>query len=274
MLNGFTHVWVANKHPFFLSDGGRYIIILEIDSLLPIWYPQMENSRELLGTFEFWENIFKERCGVYINPSFEICLDTKLYRPFKRPLPEVSSPRGRPSKSVVAVNVEPDPIGEPKVLAPPTPDMDEVEEMARTREPVVREDEELSEIPPDIFGEGYPIEEEEWNKDDHEIFDKEILRCDDNEEDVPPPPAPMIGPLDHRPVRITQRQKARSKMHLMSHNEFVEDCVGCQAKARNKKHFKGAFDRSDERHEHTVTMDQVSLTDVDGTLGIGNYRYA
>ena len=36
----------------------------------------------------------------------------------------------------------------------------------------------------------------------------------------------------------------------------------------------GAFDRDNPDYDKTVTVDQVSCTDLDGTLGIGRYRYA
>ena len=37
MLAGFTFVWVAGKQPCYISPGGRYIVILEIDELCPVW---------------------------------------------------------------------------------------------------------------------------------------------------------------------------------------------------------------------------------------------
>ena len=72
MLKGFIHVWCSKKYPCFLSHGSRYIIIFDVDNLTPIWSPDMETSRELLGTFSFWDNIFRERCGVYINENSQI----------------------------------------------------------------------------------------------------------------------------------------------------------------------------------------------------------
>ena len=68
--------------------------------------------------------------------------------------------------------------------------------------------------------------------------------------------------------------EARSIFHCFDHGKFNERCPGCQAKIRNRKHFKGAFERNSMEYEHTVTMDQVSLTDLDGTLGHGRWRYA
>ena len=45
------------------------------------------------------------------------------------------------------------------------------------------------------------------------------------------------------------------------------------AKSRAKKHFRKAFQKDDDHHKDEVTMDQVTMTDFNGTLGIGNYRY-
>ena len=67
---------------------------------------------------------------------------------------------------------------------------------------------------------------------------------------------------------------AQSKYHLLDHYEYNPDCLGCQAKARNKKHFKGAFDRDNAEYDKVVSMDQVTMADLDGTLGIGGFRYA
>ena len=74
--------------------------------------------------------------------------------------------------------------------------------------------------------------------------------------------------------RSEQARKTRTKFHLLDHRENLAECPGCQAKVRNKPHYKGAFERSAEDHSTTVTMDQVSMTDVDGTMGVGGFRYA
>jgi hypothetical protein len=87
---------------------------------------------------------------------------------------------------------------------------------------------------------------------------------DREEVDCPPPPT----------APSTYRRKAQSKFHMLDHADYNPQCPGCNAKARNKKHYRGAFQRDDERYANVVTMDQVGLTDVEGTLGIGKYRYA
>lgn len=61
------------------------------------------------------------------------------------------------------------------------------------------------------------------------------------------------------------RQLAQSKFHLPGHLEYNPECLGCQAKARNKKHYKSAFDRNNEEYANVVSMDQVNMTYLDGT---------
>ena len=53
----------------------------------------------------------------------------------------------------------------------------------------------------------------------------------------------------------------------------VTQCLGCQAKARNKKHVKGSFQRVHPDHRDIITVDQVGMADIDGTVGIGGYTY-
>ena len=60
----------------------------------------------------------------------------------------------------------------------------------------------------------------------------------------------------------------------MDHYEYNPECLDCQAKARNKKHYKGSFQRDDPDYQRVMTMDQVTMTDLDGTLGIGGFKYA
>lgn len=82
MLAGFSSVWITGKHPCFVSPGSQYIIIFCLEGVLPIWSPSMESSDEMLGTFEFWHNCFKERCDIYINSNGEVCLDIPAPRSY------------------------------------------------------------------------------------------------------------------------------------------------------------------------------------------------
>lgn len=100
--------------------------------------------------------------------------------------------------------------------------------------------------------------------------------------DAPPPPIASEAVSDEIKAREElkkqrkrdSRRLAQSKYHLLDHYEYNPDCLGCQAKARNEKHFKGAFDRDNAEYEKVVSMDKVTMADLDGTLGIGGFRYA
>ena len=72
MCCGFSFLWVTGKQPCFISHGGKHIVIFEIEGLVPVWGPHFETSDEFLGTFLLKDNIFHERCRVYINESYEI----------------------------------------------------------------------------------------------------------------------------------------------------------------------------------------------------------
>ena len=65
----------------------------------------------------------------------------------------------------------------------------------------------------------------------------------------------------------------KSLGHLLTHSPAIPDCSGCMARKKAKKHFRKSFDRDDSKHEDEITLDQVTMTDFAGTLGIGNFRY-
>ncbi len=72
---------------------------------------------------------------------------------------------------------------------------------------------------------------------------------------------------------IREQMRARGLDHLLDHTPYCSSCEGCLAKSRAKKHFKGAFQRSDDKHKMMVTMDQLTLADVEGTMGLGGFKY-
>lgn len=69
MLAGFTFIWVAGKQPCYISPGGRYIVILEIDELCPVWGPHHETGHEFYGTYELADDFFFERCGISLGTT-------------------------------------------------------------------------------------------------------------------------------------------------------------------------------------------------------------
>ncbi len=67
---------------------------------------------------------------------------------------------------------------------------------------------------------------------------------------------------------------SKTKKHCMLHSPPCMGCDGCIAKSRQKQHYKGAFARQDAKYEHVVTMDQLTLIDVENTIGLGGYKSA
>ena len=78
------------------------------------------------------------------------------------------------------------------------------------------------------------------------------------------------------PPEITWRQRAKRKTHCFLHDGSNPHCPGCQAKSRDKRHYKGSFDVHRATHSTSViiTMDQVTLADNEGQVGIGDVKYA
>ena len=285
MLQGFTHVWVSKKYPCFISPGSRYIVIFDLDGVLPIWSPAMDTQRtEYLGSWHFWKNAFRDRCGIFINPSGEVCLDIVAPKDFYAE----DEKHGSSSGLFIAPVVQPAykaTVGQ--VLGRKTSNQDELHEMMRElNEPRVS-------VPICVNARDSKTQ----NIDLESVFQEvgETWASTSLEEDGGSSPfmqgespglvaeqinleAPNSGsssdPGLNTEKKVTLRKIAKSKNHLLLHKDFNPECPGCQAKARNRKHFKGSFDRNNPRYADTISMDQVSLTDVDGTLGIGNYRYA
>ena len=53
------------------------MVVFDVDGLFPIWYLEMEDAEEQLGTFAFWTNCFQERCGIDITPRGQVCVDVR-----------------------------------------------------------------------------------------------------------------------------------------------------------------------------------------------------
>ena len=72
---------------------------------------------------------------------------------------------------------------------------------------------------------------------------------------------------------VKDRQRARTIEHLMTHQPPCATCEGCQARARQKKHYKGTFEASPKNRSMIITMDQVTFQDFDYTVGTGGFKY-
>lgn len=72
---------------------------------------------------------------------------------------------------------------------------------------------------------------------------------------------------------VEDRKRARTIEHLMDHQPPCATCEGCQARARQKKHYKGSYDASEKDRSMIVTMDQVNIQGFDYTARYGGSRY-
>ena len=59
---------------------------------------------------------------------------------------------------------------------------------------------------------------------------------------------------------------------IVTHTPFNKFCQGCMAQARDKPHCKGSFDKKDDK-AGIITMDQMTVTEVNQPLGVGGYKY-
>jgi len=101
--------------------------------------------------------------------------------------------------------------------------------------------------------------------------DAELWENPPDATEVPPAPEPLSDETMRETASSAHR--ARSLCHLLTHSPPNPHCAGCMAKRKAKKHFRNSFRRW-EKKPNEVTMDQVTMADLDGTLGIGLYRYA
>ena len=83
LFGGFTFVWVESKLPCFISYGGRYVIVFDIDGVIPSYDPECETKDDLLGTFEASLNCFLDQCGIFINDQGRFCLDLPIQANFR-----------------------------------------------------------------------------------------------------------------------------------------------------------------------------------------------
>ena len=72
---GFSHIWVNKRFPVLISPGQRYIIIFDLDGVLPVYSGQLEDSKNMFGTFDLYRNAFRECAGIILNHAGRIELD-------------------------------------------------------------------------------------------------------------------------------------------------------------------------------------------------------
>ena len=71
---------------------------------------------------------------------------------------------------------------------------------------------------------------------------------------------------------VDDRKRARTIEHLMTHSPPCATCEGCQARARQKKHYKGAFAKSSKDRSMIITMDQLTVQDFDYSAGYAGFK--
>ena len=68
MWAGTTLIWVGTKYPCWISASGRYLVIMDLDGLCPIYDSRCETeSHSEAGTYELSLNRFMEACGLVLN---------------------------------------------------------------------------------------------------------------------------------------------------------------------------------------------------------------
>ena len=103
-----------------------------------------------------------------------------------------------------------------------------------------------------------------------------VVQVEGNVEATSEAPGPVpVSTLTDEEIRdlASRRKRMRSLGHLLTHSPAISDCPGCMARSKAKKHFRKSFEKDDVKHHDEVTLDQVTMTDFNGTLGIGNFRY-
>ena len=178
MHAGFHFLWIGYKYQCFLSPDGRYIIIFEMELNTPIWSPAIENQdQKLLGTFEFWNNCFRERCGIFINKDAQICLDVEFnFRYYNKLESHRSSAYVAKTQDIPATQIEQD---LPQDLCDPTQEehtqmLSDIESEHEDKDVARAEN---SEGPSDA----------DWIAIEAALSDKEQSNQSDNQA-VPPPP--------------------------------------------------------------------------------------
>ena len=82
-----------------------------------------------------------------------------------------------------------------------------------------------------------PAEGEEVEAD---IVPLDVDGADDAAAIEPPPPKPAE---ESDVFNLREKLYANSKLHCLTHTPFKKFCQGCMAKARDKPHYKGSFDK-------------------------------
>lgn len=87
MRAGMSFISVRRRFPAFIPEHMKYIVILDLDGVIPIYNQNLECSGGRgLGALDLSLNAFKESCGIEINHEGKIQLDLPpvLSQPWQR----------------------------------------------------------------------------------------------------------------------------------------------------------------------------------------------
>ena len=74
MHAGMSFLWIRGKFPAIITSGLEYIVILDLEGVIPI-YSQAHETSARFGTFDLKLNAFREMCGMVIKADGFIQVD-------------------------------------------------------------------------------------------------------------------------------------------------------------------------------------------------------
>ncbi len=299
MHAGMSFIWIREKYPCAFTEDMRLIIIFDLDGVIPLYKADLEGSSEKLGTFELAMNAFGEQCGITINKAGKISLElptVKMKSNLAATLPVdtscnmVASPMGHATSSL--------PSRGPPGVAVPAPVVDSSGALGI-------ETSLYEVIPPCVSPSRQSLRTKQFCGSYHPLCPNSASGADRScsrqatstdapggavmgEDELPDTVEEIVDKLKREQLSDaalpdtveeiiaklrSEQNRAKSLEHLLDHTPFCASCEGCLAKSRAKKHFTGAFTGGDTDHTNTVSMDQLSLSDVENSVGIGGYKY-
>ena len=216
---GHSFLWVNQRLPVLFPHGGQYVVIFDLDGVVPIYRPELERNGGIHGTFELAMNAFRDRCGFSINEAGFIQLDLPPLSGWQRTRPRRKHSRS-PGMSTAATTFS------TSTIATQT---DDLEANKNRCDHAIRGAHAVGED--SVVNDTVPHSCTHVHVDDDETGDPGGGSSDD----APPPPVPY-GPeplLDMPPTLTTAERDARNKLfakskkHLLTHTPACNDCDGC-----------------------------------------------
>ncbi len=260
-----TFVWAYSCFPCFISADSKYIIILDVRNNVPIYSPAFEKLKDhFLGTFELKDNCFQERCGIEVlaDGSVIICV-----KPVKNVTMKKQAYLATGVARAVCVDADTQTDAPNEVIYSGEASYDGLAEPAEMDD--VYGDEPFDEI----HDEDDTVLDDAGGHVPSDVHPGEIEEAVGGQ--VPSDDVTEVVDLAADIKRLLKdRLMSKTKKHCMLHSPPCMGCEGCIAKSLQKRHYKCAFARLSAKYEHVVTMDQLTLIDVNNTVGLGGYKYA